>query len=248
MSLATSHRVETGPAGTWLVVPGFGAPHCFGTKHFTSRGTAAIDGRAMITARQVHKDGVLVVDGTRRDWGALQDEASATDADALATASPECWIGVSTADCLPLLLHDPDRGAVAAVHAGWRGALMGVAPAALRCLIERFGARAGRVEAAIGPHIGACCFEVGRAVLDPLAAGFPGWTRWVDRRAGEKGYFDLRGFVRRQLEEMGMAPERIHAVDRCTRCESDLFSSYRRDGRAPRGMLSAIRPADPISG
>jgi copper oxidase (laccase) domain-containing protein len=125
---------------------------------------------------------------------------------------------------------------------------MGVAPAALRCLIERFGARAGRVEAAIGPHIGACCFEVGRAVLDPLAAGFPGWTRWVDRRAGEKGYFDLRGFVRRQLEEMGMAPERIHAVDRCTRCESDLFSSYRRDGRAPRGMLSAIRPADPISG
>ncbi|MBI3608680.1 MAG: peptidoglycan editing factor PgeF [Nitrospirae bacterium] len=241
MKGAPSYRVEHGAAGIWLALPGFGAPHRFGTKGFLSKTNRTIDGTPVVTANQVHKDGILIVDADRRDWGTLQAEASAADADALATAGAGGWIGVTTADCLPLLVHDPDRRVVAAVHAGWRGALMGIATTTMDRLTTRFGSRSNRLEAAIGPHIGVCCFEVGRAVLDLLEARFPGWQRWVERLSEGKGYFNLRAFIREQLAERGVEADRIHAVDLCTRCEADLFSSYRREGRSPQGMLSAVR-------
>lgn len=239
MSSADASRIETDAAGTWLAIPRFGAPHRFGTRTFLGEGVSAIDGLPVIRARQVHRNGVLLVGdpGDGEDW---QARAASAEADAVAIGRSRYWAGVSTADCLPLLLYDPVAGAVAAVHAGWRGALTGVAPAALCALGEGFGSRPQAVEAAIGPHIGVCCFEVGPAVLDALAQ-FPRWERWVPRRMGEKGWFDLRAFVQWQLQEAGVAATRIWAVDRCTRCEGDLFSSYRREGLKPRGMLSAVR-------
>ncbi len=241
MRRAPSHCVERGPAGAWLVAPGFGAPHRFGTKTFLSKANRTIDGVPVVTASQVHKDGILIVDDAHRDWRTLQSEVSAADADALATAGSGGWIGVSTADCVPLLFYDPDHRVVAAVHAGWRGALMGIATTTMDCLTTRFGSRTKRLEAAIGPHIGVCCFEVGRAVLDLLETRFPGWQRWVERLSDGKGHFNLRAFIRDQLEERGVEADRLHTVDLCTRCEADLFSSYRREGRSPKGMLSVVR-------
>lgn len=196
----------------------------------------------MFTARQVHKDTVLAVPSGERDPAQWQGEIATADADGLATDRRDCWVGITTADCVPLLLHDPDAGAVAAVHAGWRGALLGVAPVAVRTLVDRFGASASRMEAALGPHIGPCCFEVGRAVLEPLSA-LPGGDRWISRRSGDKGHFDLGGFVRRQLTDAGLAPDRVLSLGLCTRCEPSLFSSYRREGRRPQGMLSAVHVA-----
>jgi YfiH family protein len=247
MVRAPSHLVQRGAAGIWLALPGFGAPHRFGTKTFLSKANRTIDGVPVVTANQVHKDGILVVDATRRDWGTLQAEASAADADALTAADAGGWIGVTTADCAPVLFHDPDGHAVAAVHAGWRGALMGIATTTLDCLTTRFGSRPDRLEVAIGPHIGVCCFEVGRAVLDLLETRFPGWQRWIERFSGGRGFFNLRAFLRFQLEERGVEVDRIHTVDLCTRCEADLFSSYRREGRSPQGMLSAVRVPDTMS-
>jgi YfiH family protein len=224
------------------VLSGFSAPHRFGTRRFPAAGRNAVGGAALLTARQVHKDTVLAIPAGDRDPESWRTEAAAADADGLATDRVDCWVGVVTADCVPLLVHDPGRGAVAAVHAGWRGALMGVAPAAVRVLVERFGSRAGVLEAALGPHIGVCCFEVGRAVLEPLSR-IPNWERWVPRREGDKGYFDLGAFVRWQLAEAGLAPERVTAAGLCTRCDASRFSSYRREGRRPQGMLSAVRAA-----
>jgi YfiH family protein len=171
-----------------------------------------------------------------------QTETAAADADGLATDRADCWLGVATADCVPLLLHDSGADAVAAVHAGWRGALMGVAPAAVRTMVDRFGANVSRLEAALGPHIGSCCLEVGPAVLEPLSR-WSGGDRWVSRRSGDKGYFDLGGFVRWQLAEAGLSPDRVTTLGLCTRCEPSLFSSYRREGKRPQGMLSAVRVA-----
>lgn len=204
--------------------------------------TRSIGNKPVLTARQVHKDAILAVPSQERDPAQRQEEAAAADADGVATDRRDCWVGVTTADCVPLLLHDPEAGAVAAVHAGWRGALMGVAPAAVRTLVDRFDASLSRVEAAVGPHIGPCCFEVGRAVLEPLSQT-RGGERWVSRRHGDKGYFDLGGFVRWQLAEAGVAPHRIVALGLCTRCLPSLFSSYRREGKRPQGMLSAVRAA-----
>lgn len=236
------YRIDSGSEGDWVVLNGFSAPHRFGTRRFVAASTRSIGGVPVLSARQVHKDAIVAVPSGDRDARQWQTEAAAADADGLATDRTDCWIGITTADCVPLLLHDPESGAVAAVHAGWRGALMGVAPAAVRVLADRFGASALRLEAALGPHIGPCCFEVGRAVLDPLSR-LPGGDRWVSRRAGDKGYFDLGGFVRWQLADAGLAPERIMALGLCTRCEPSLFSSYRREGKRPQGMLSAVHVA-----
>lgn len=233
------HRVDAGSEGEWVVLTGFSVPHRFGTRRFAAASTRSIGSQPVLTARQVHKDAVLAVPSSDRDAGQWQSEAAAADADGLATDRTDCWVGITTADCVPLLLHDPATGAVAAVHAGWRGAIMGVAPAAVRMLADRFGAGTSRLEAALGPHIGPCCFEVGRAVLEPLSR-LPGGDRWVSRRAGDKGHFDLGGFVQWQLTEAGLAPERVTALGLCTRCEPALFSSYRREGKRPLGMLSAV--------
>lgn len=237
---AASHRLESGAEGEWIVLDGFSAPHRFGTRRFAASAVRALGGEPVLTARQVHKDVILSVPSDDRGAAQWQTEAASADADGVATGRTDCWLGVVTADCVPLLLHDPAARAVAAVHAGWRGALMGVAPAAVRTLVDRFGAHPSRLEAAIGPHIGACCFEVGHAVLDPLSK-IPGSERWIARRSGEKGYFDLGAYVRWQLEGVGLAPERVIALEVCTRCDPSRFSSYRREGRRPPGMLSAVR-------
>jgi YfiH family protein len=235
-----AHLVETGEDREWIVVDGFSAPHRFGTRRFPASAVRSLAGAPVLTARQVHKDGVFVVPSGGQDAARWQAETASADADGVATDRSDCWVGVVTADCVPLLLHDPVSRSVAAVHAGWRGALMGIAPAAIRTLTARFGADPLRIEAAIGPHIGACCFEVGHAVLDPLSK-IPGWERWIARRSGEKGYFDLGTFVRWQLESAGVGPTRVTALGLCTRCNPSRFSSYRREGRRPPGMLSAVR-------
>lgn len=236
------YRVDAGSEGNWVVLNGFSAPHRFGTRRFVAASTRSIGSSPVLTAHQVHKDAVVAVPSGDRDAMQWQTETAAADADGLATDRTDCWVGITTADCVPLLLHDPGAGAVAAVHAGWRGALLGVAPAAVRVLADRFGASTSRLEAALGPHIGPCCFEVGRAVLDPLSR-LPGGDRWITRRAGDKGYFDLSGFIRWQLAEAGLAPERVVALGLCTQCEPSLFSSYRREGKRPQGMLSAVHVA-----
>ncbi|MEW6682572.1 MAG: peptidoglycan editing factor PgeF [Nitrospirota bacterium] len=238
----SAYRVDVGVEGEWIVLSGFSAPHRFGTRRFPAASTRSIEGTPVLSARQVHKDAIVAVPSDERDAAQWQTETAGADADGLTTDRTDCWLGVTTADCVPLLLHDPGARAVAAVHAGWRGALLGVAHAAVRTMVDRFGASASRLEAALGPHIGPCCFEVGRAVLEPLSR-LPEGDRWVSRRSGEKGHFDLGGFVRWQLAETGIAPERVVALGLCTRCQPALFSSYRREGKRPQGMLSAVHVA-----
>jgi len=137
-------------------------------------------------------------------------------------------VGVRVADCVPVLIADELSGDVVAIHAGWRGVVLGV----VRAGVERLKARAA--VAAIGPCIGACCFEVGDDVARQI--GFVVATR------GDKARVDLRFAVRTQLLALGVKADRIEDVPGCTRCEASRFHSFRRDGSASGRMLAAIAP------
>lgn len=149
-------------------------------------------------------------------------------------------VGVRVADCVPLLLGDAESGDVAAVHAGWRGVVAGVVPTAALALSARAAAN-GTLYAAIGPCIGACCFEVGRDVKDAIARSAPsGAAGVVVWEARDKAYVNLRAAVRAQLRALGVRDASIDDVAGCTKHEPDRFHSYRRDGAASGRMLAAI--------
>jgi YfiH family protein len=148
------------------------------------------------------------------------------EADAVATASPGVAACVSVADCVPVLLADPRSGAVAAVHAGWRGTIGGAAAAGVKALVDRHGARPGDLLAAIGPGIGPCCFEVSR----DLAVRFRdevGPATATPRDHGSR--VDLWRANELLLRRAGVARRRIETLGRCTSCEDGKFFSHRRD-------------------
>jgi YfiH family protein len=147
--------------------------------------------------------------------------------DALLENTPGAVVAVKTADCIPLLLVDPGHRAVAAVHAGWRGTVAGIARSAVAALGAQFGSRTGDLRAAIGPAIGKCCYEVGPEV----AARFG-----VDGRA----HIDLAETVRRQLEAAGVGGQRIYMSGLCTQCRAGEFHSFRRDGAAAGRLYSFV--------
>jgi len=189
----------------WLV-------HGFGTRR------ADLPGRfeRLATLQQVHSTECVA--------GAGRSGALGTG-DALLENTPGVVVAVKTADCIPLLLVDPFHRAVAAVHAGWRGTVAGIAQRAVAAMGAQFGSRAGDLHAAIGPAIGKCCYKVGAEV----AAQFG-----VEGRA----HIDLAGTVRGQLEAAGVGGQRIYMCGLCTKCRADEFHSFRRDGAAAGRLYS----------
>jgi len=157
-------------------------------------------------------------------------------ADASVASEPGFLLGIETADCLPVLLVDPKRRAVAAVHAGWRGTALGVTRAAVAAL-SRGGSRPTDLLAALGPGIGPCCYEVGE---DVKSAFGPGGAAFFQEAPGGRDHLDVRAANRQQLIEAGLDPVRIGSVDECTFCRRDLYHSYRRDGPGSGRMISFV--------
>ncbi|MHB8767079.1 MAG: polyphenol oxidase family protein, partial [Deferrisomatales bacterium] len=172
--------------------------------------------------RQVHGVGVVPPDAPE----------GRPEADAWAGRPPGgLALAVLTADCLPVLLCHPPSRAVAAVHAGWRGAVAGVAEHALKCL----GAPAEEVLAALGPCSGPCCYQVGDDVARAVGRESPHLAPWPD--APDRRRLDLAGLVASRLAAAGVG--RLHALGLCTACHPALFFSHRRD-RAPERMASFL--------
>ena len=158
------------------------------------------------------------------------------EADAAVAEAPGLLLGIETADCLPVLVVDPVRHAVAAAHAGWRGTAAGVAREAVAALVAG-GSRPEDLLAATGPGIGPCCYEVGdelRAAFGDAGADF--------FRPGPRGrpHLDVRAANERQLREAGIPEARIHRVADCTRCRADLYHSYRREGQDAGRMINFV--------
>jgi purine-nucleoside/S-methyl-5'-thioadenosine phosphorylase / adenosine deaminase len=187
-------------------------------------------GAGIVQVKQVHGATVaLAQDASRR---------AVCEADAIVAraAHGRVAVGVRVADCVPVLIASIDTGDVAAVHAGWRGVTAGVVAAS----VEALGG--GGLVAAIGPCIGACCFEVGRDVADAIARAAPGAPVIAPypHASPDKVFVDLRVAVRHQLRNAGVDPARIEDVPGCTRHESVRFHSFRRDGKDSGRMLAVI--------
>ena len=149
--------------------------------------------------------------------------------DALVTADPGVWLAIYAADCVPVLVLDTATPAIAAVHAGWRGAAAGVVPAALDRMRTAFGTAAAQCRVVLGPAIGGCCYEVDA----PVARAMEGAAWWPEaaRPTGPgRWHLDLRTAIRRQLVDLGVPADHVTIVPHCTACRADLFFSYRRDG------------------
>jgi YfiH family protein len=192
-------------------------------------------GRERCWVSQVHGADVCAV---RRGSGF----ESGTCADALVTDDPARIISVKYADCVPILLASPDGRAVAAVHAGWRGIVAGVLPAAITRMAEVAGCGSGELVAAVGPCIGFDVFEVGPEVLDAFGVVF-GVDAPMRRLDSGKGRVDLRESVRRQLIKSGVGAARIDVATQCTFADAAEFYSHRRDGVATGRMAALIATA-----
>ncbi len=208
---------------------------------FGVRGSVAPEG--CLRPRQVHGARVARADEWRASY-------PAPEADAVVASRPGAAVGVVTADCVPILLAAPEGAGVAAVHAGWRGLARGVVREGVEELVRASGARAAGIVAAIGPHIGACCYEVDAPVLDALRAelGSAAQENATAVRA-DHWMLDLGALVAFALEREGLPRAAIGtAAARCTACDREHFHSYRRDGaRAGRLVHFAVVP-DPSRG
>jgi len=189
-------------------------------------GTAAVPPLpGYLTLHQVHSARILHA----------SECSPAAEGDALFTSEQGVFVGVKTADCVPLLLYDPVRRVVAAVHSGWRGTVLNIASGAVARLGSSCGSKPVSLHAAIGPSIGGCCFEVGPEVGIQFRNIFPERSD-----LGNPTTVDLREAVRRQLVQAGVPAAQIDADAPCTFCGGTEFYSWRRDRIQGQRMFAVI--------
>jgi len=172
-----------------------------------------------LTPYQIHSPDVVTVDAP---WTA----DARPRADALVTKTPSLAIGVSTADCGPLLFADPQAGVIGAAHAGWRGAFTGVIEATVAAM-EKLGAERGRITAALGPTISQANYQVGPEFIERfLVADTENARFFVACEREGHAMFDLNGYIAARIAQAGIAD--FEDVGLCTYAEPALFYSYRR--------------------
>jgi YfiH family protein len=213
----------------------------------------------VVALRQIHSDIVHVVGASKTPQG-----EQALQGDALITREPGVLLTIQTADCIPILLADTKRKAIAAIHSGWRGTSQRIAEKTLGRMQMEFGTRPQDVIAALGPGIG-CCYEVGHEVVKEFTAKFPNapdwftgpidalensdndpnWLPWLTMRPpghappAPRAHLDLIAANCAILASAGVASKNILSSGFCTACRNDLFFSYRRE-RATGRLMAAI--------
>jgi polyphenol oxidase len=189
------------------------------------------DGR-IITMKQVHGDQIIDV----------QDRhiKEAGEGDGMQTGEKDAFLGVLTADCVPILFVVPEKKIVAVAHTGWRGTLTGIAAKMVRLLEGRHGISPYAIEAALGPAIGPCCYEVKEDVSRPLIERWGKISDLCVEHRDNKTYLDLRRLNGAILEQAGIPPEQIYQVGPCTSCAPNEFFSYRREKKETGRQISFI--------
>ena len=195
-----------------------------GAEAFSARRNAELP-YPVIQGHQVHGCKVAVIDRpgmTRTDLDGY---------DAFVTRLPGVAIGVRTADCVPVLLYDPVKRVVAAVHAGWKGTVMHVSRRAVHVMMQQFRCDPGDLRAVIGPGIGPCCFETHNDVPDAMLGRWGEGVRPFCVPNG-KGKFnvDLKAIIRWQLAGLGVPEENVETLEMCTGCHPELWWSHRKIG------------------
>jgi YfiH family protein len=178
---------------------------------------------------QMHGIDVRVVDSAAEAKPAEDSHGDSIYCDAIVSNASQVLAGVKTADCVPLLLGDPQTRSFAAVHAGWRGTFAGIALYAIERLMKEYGAKPEDLQVAIGPAAAVCCYEVGAEVIDGFRERFAYSDKlFVATRDGH-ARIDLLKANQTQLTAAGVPAEQIHTAPLCTMNRTDLFFSYRRE-------------------
>lgn len=231
-ALGVRHAFTTRHQGSFDGVSAPAGP--FGDRRWPALTALDLESTSVRYARQVHGDVCLDADGV--DAGGLVGTG-----DALFTRQRARPLAVFTADCVALVVVDPERPALGVAHAGWRGTVRGIAGRLVTALVERAAARPDRLRAVIGPSIGPCCYEVDEPVVGPLRAAFPAaWDRWVRPGAPGRWWLDLWAANADQLAAAGIPADAIWNPRLCTGCRRDLFFSYRKEGLAGRLATLAV--------
>ncbi|MCI8590589.1 MAG: peptidoglycan editing factor PgeF [Clostridiales bacterium] len=194
----------------------------------------SIQPETVISAKQIHS--TLVYEVGASDTGLCRFEG-----DGFVTKEKDVALLIKIADCVPILFHDPINHVIGACHAGWRGTAAGIAPmtAAHMC---RLGAKPENIQAAIGPCIHSCCYEVSRDFKDTVAnLQSPAFADQFIRPLGASGKYhaDLCGMNQSLLMEAGISLQNINLCPACTCCKPDLYFSHRATSGV-RGTMAAI--------
>lgn len=186
----------------------------------------------IVLSKQTHTDNIRIV--TEEDAGkGITKRSDIEDTDGLVTNVRGIAQVVFSADCVPILMYDRGAEVVAAVHAGWRGSVAGVAPKCVEIMKSRFGSIAEDIRVAIGPSIGKCCFEFGEEAVTYFG------DKYYAKEPNGKFKVDLWEYNRDLLLSVGIKSENIDISGICTMCESDKFYSYRAH-REKTGRLAAV--------
>ncbi len=256
-------QTACGPA---LVCPALEscAAHVFTTRHWRLGATGAHDAAAWADVARAMEVAPPNLARMRQVHGPMVSEArpgsEPAESDIIVTDDPTLAVVVQVADCAPLLLADPRSGAVAAAHAGWRGLAAQVPLRAVQAMVDRYGTRPADLLVALGPSIGACCYEVGPEVREAFARGgcsaaeIQAWFRASPRRMPDNHampgmrrdrpahwFFDGWTATHDQLRLAGVGEARIFPASLCTASHPAVFCSYRRDGAPAGRMAGAIR-------
>lgn len=193
------------------------------------------DVKNLVLSHQTHTDTVLRVGKAQAGSGLFAPELP--ECDGLITNEPGIALAVFTADCTPVLLHDPVTGAVGAVHAGWRGTAASIAGKAVAAMAREFGSEPENIRAAIGPNIGVCCFETDADVPDAMSEAFGEEAKPFIHPRDNKYYVNLKEINALVLRRAGV--RHIEISTDCTVCQSHRFWSHRVT-RGERGSQGAI--------
>jgi YfiH family protein len=226
------------PGGLYYSLPEFAADagiwHGFGTRELTLTALEEEAGRRgmrTVFLAQKHSDTVHLLS----DY-----PADSLTGDALVTNLSGILLVIRTADCLPVLISDSERGAQAVAHCGWRGTSLGIVQKVVRTLRDEFGSSASGMSAALGPCIASACYEVGGDVRSAFAdRGHPLDVFRRTQDSSRKYQFDLREANLCQLREAGLADTNIFSISYCTHCEKNLYS-YRRETHEAGRLLNFI--------
>jgi len=246
----------------YLTAEGISVPHCFTTRLggvstgiFDSLNIAIKEGETeenvrknieilgaalgfgaddLVLTRQTHSDIVRVV-GREDCNGCFHRDYP--ECDGLVTNAPGVALMVFTADCTPLLFHDPVTGAVGAAHAGWRGTAAAIGEKVVQAMVREFGSKPEDIHAAIGPNIGFCHFETDADVPEAILATYGSEAAAFIERRGEKYFLDIKAINALSLRRAGVT--HIEISDACTMCRPDRFWSHRVT-RGQRGSQGAV--------
>jgi YfiH family protein len=179
----------------------------------------------LVMVNQCHDTDILVIDEPNPEYAHFQK----IQCDGIVTNQHGVMIAVGVADCLPLLLLDPVKKVVAALHAGWKGTAGNMAAKGVETLTKIFGSNTGDILAALGPAIKSCCYEVDEPVKNAFSASGVEWSSCATESENNKWKLDLSVANRVQLLAAGISGENIETAEQCVCCQHDWFFSYRRD-------------------